>query len=323
MRKVKYFYNTNTLRYEKLETPLHVKLLRVLSFIASSLVTALIIVAVAFRFLDSPKEKRLREQYNNAVQDYAQLNDEVRKLQDKVGELEDRDNNVYRAIFEANPLPDSARVKQIEKQKAVALLKGLSNSDLSTAVASNLNHLIARVAYQEKSYVEIASLMKNKEERLQCIPAIQPVRLTDLKRVASGYGMRIHPVLGIARMHNGLDFAAPQGTPIYSTGNGLIKIAGNTGNGFGNHVVINHGYGYETVYGHMVKVKVNSGQRVRRGELIGWVGSTGLSSGPHLHYEVHINGHPLNPGYFFLKDLNAIQQDELLKIADVNAKSLD
>jgi murein DD-endopeptidase MepM/ murein hydrolase activator NlpD len=323
MKKIKYFYNTNTLRYEKLETPLRVKLLRVLGFIAASIVTALIIVSIAFRYLDSPKEKILRQQYDAARQDYDLLNGHVKKLQQQMVELEKRDNQVYRSIFEANPLPDSARAKQIEQQKEIAFIQNMSNSELSTAVVKTLNNLTARLAYQQKSYVEIDGLIKNKEERLLCIPAIQPVSNKELSRIASGFGARIHPVLGIARMHNGLDFAAPQGSPIYATGNGTIKLAGNTGNGFGNHVVINHGYGYETLYGHMVRVKVGNGQKVRRGELIGWVGSTGLSSGPHLHYEVHINGHPVNPIYFFYKDLSPEQYDRLLKLADANAKSLD
>jgi murein DD-endopeptidase MepM/ murein hydrolase activator NlpD len=323
MKKIKYFYNTNTLRYEKLETPLRIKLLRVLGFIAASIVTALIIVSIAFRYLDSPKEKILRQQYDAARQDYDLLNGHVKKLQEQMVQLEKRDNQVYRSIFEANPLPDSARAKQIEQQNEIAFIQNMSNSELSTSVIKTLNNLIARLAYQQKSYVDIENLIKNQESRLICLPAIQPVSNKELSRIASGFGPRIHPVLGIARMHAGLDFAAPQGSPIYATGNGTIRIAGNTGNGFGNHVVINHGYGYETLYGHMVRVKVSSGQKIRRGELIGWVGSTGLSSGPHLHYEVHINGNPVNPVYFVFKDLSAEQYDRLLKLADANAKSLD
>jgi murein DD-endopeptidase MepM/ murein hydrolase activator NlpD len=322
MKKIKYFYNTNTLRYEKLETPLRIKLLRVLGFIAASIVTALIIVSIAFNYLDSPKEKLLRQQYDAARQDYDLLNGQVVKLQQQMVELEKRDNQVYRSIFEANPLPDSARAKQIAQQKEIALIQNMSNSELSNSITNTLNNLIARVAYQDKSYKEIDNLMKNKEERLLCLPYLQPVSNKDLNRIASGFGMRIHPVLGIARMHGGLDFAAPQGTPIYATGNGVVKVA-RYETGFGNHVVINHSYGYETVYGHMVKVKVSAGQKVRRGELIGWVGSTGLSSGPHLHYEVHINGTKVNPIYFFIKDLNAEQYDRVLKSADANAKSLD
>ncbi len=323
MKKIKYFYNTNTLRYEKLEMPLRVKLLRVLGFIAASIVTSIIIVSIAFLYVDSPKEKILRQQYDAARQDYDLLNGHVKKLQQQMVELEKRDNQVYRSIFEANPLPDSARAKQIQQQKEIAFIQNMSNSELSSSIVNTLNNLTARLAFQQKSYVEIDNLIKNKEERVLCIPAIQPVSNKELNRIASGFGPRIHPVLGIARMHNGLDFAAPQGSPIYATGNGTIKLAGNSGNGFGNHVVINHGYGYETLYGHMVRVKVSTGQKIRRGELIGWVGSTGLSSGPHLHYEVHINGHAVNPIYFFYKDLSAEQYDRLLKLADANAKSLD
>lgn len=323
MKKIKYYYNTSTLRYEKLETPLRVTLLRVLGFIAGSLVTAVIIVSVAFRIIDSPKEKILRQQYESARQNYELLSSNVRDLQHQMAELEKRDNDVYRAIFEANPIPDSARAKAMEKQKEIKLIQGMDQHDLSGSVAANLNNLIKRVAYQERSYEEIAGFIKNKEVLLACTPAIQPVSNKDLNRIASGFGYRIDPVYKTVKMHAGLDFAAPQGTPIYATANGTIRIAGNTGNGYGNHVIINHGYGYETLYGHMYKVKVKARQKVKRGEIIGYVGSTGKSTGPHCHYEVHKNGRALDPVYFFYNDLTPEQFDRLLKMAAASNQSLD
>ena len=186
---------------------------------------------------------------------------------------------------------------------------------------SNLN---ARIAYQFQSYNAISTLIRNQDEKLASIPAIQPISNKQLNRIASGFGMRIDPVYGTPKMHKGLDFTAPQGTPIYSTGDGIVKFAGKENGGFGNHVRINHGYGYETLYGHMFRVKVRAGQRVKRGEIIGWVGNTGKSTGPHCHYEVHINGNEVNPVYFFYNDLNAEQYDQLLKIAaNGSAKSFD
>lgn len=323
MKKIKYYYNTNTLRYEKLETPLRVILLRVLGFIAGSLVTAVIIVSVAFKLLDSPKEKVLRQKYESAKQDVDLLNGSVKKLQQQMAELEKRDNDIYRAIFEANPIPDSARAKAMEQQKEIQLVSSMDQHDLSGSVSGTLNNLIRRAAYQEKSYNEIAGFIKNKEVLLACTPAIQPVSNKDLNRIASGFGYRIDPVYKTIKMHAGLDFAAPQGTPIYATANGTVRVAGNLGNGYGNHVVINHGYGYETLYGHMYKVKARSGQRVRRGEVIGYVGSTGKSTGPHCHYEVHKNNQHVDPVYFFYNDLTPEQFDRLLKMAAASNQSFD
>ena len=323
MKKIKYFYNTNTLRYEKLETPLHLKLLRVLSFIATTIVTSLIFVALAFRYIDSPKEKLLRQQYDAAHEKMDVLNTHVEKLERQMTELEKRDNDVYRAIFEANPIPDSARAKAMENQKEILLVQRMGQNDLASSVATSINNIAQRMAFQDKSFREKQGFIKNKEVLLASTPAIQPVSNKDLDRIASGFGYRIDPVYKTVKMHAGLDFAAPQGTPIYATANGTITTAGNSGDGYGNHVIIDHGYGYETLYGHMYKVKVRNGQRVKRGEIIGYVGSTGKSTGPHCHYEVHKNDRPLDPVYFFYNDLTPEQFDRLLKKAAASNQSFD
>lgn len=323
MKKIKYFYNTNTLRYEKLETPFRVKLLRILGFLASSTVTSLIIVSIAFRYLDSPKEKLLRNQYDYMRERFATLNNRATKLEQQMKELEKRDNDVYRAIFEANPIPDSARAKAMEKQKEIRLVQGMDQQDLSGSIASTLNNLARRIAFQDKSFSEIQGFIKNKQVLLARTPAIQPVSNKNLNRIASGFGYRIDPVYKTVKMHAGLDFAASQGTPIYATADGTVTTAGNSGNGYGNHVVINHGFGYETLYGHMFRVKVRNGKRVKRGEIIGYVGSTGKSTGPHCHYEVHKNDRPLDPVYFFYNDLTPEQFDLLLKMAAASNQSFD
>lgn len=324
MKKIKYYYNTNTLRYEKLVTPLHVKLLRFFGFIAAAVVTAFIIVFLAFRFIPSPQAKLAEGKYEKMKENYDALVSQARMLQQQMAALEKRDNQVYRSIFEANPLPDSARAKLMEKTNELQKVATLNDDQLGNELAKTLNNVGARVKYEFSSYDEIEHLIKNQGEKLASIPAIQPVSNKDLDRIASGFGMRIDPVYGTPKMHKGLDFTAPQGTPIYATGNGTIEVAGQTGDGFGNHVVINHGYGYETLYGHMVKVKVKRGQKVKRGEVIGWVGSTGKSTGPHCHYEVHINGQEVDPVYFFYNDLTPEQFDRILKIASTgSAKSLD
>jgi murein DD-endopeptidase MepM/ murein hydrolase activator NlpD len=261
--------------------------------------------------------------YEALKDDYKALATKAKTLETEMAALEKRDNEVYRSIFEANPLPDSARAKLMEAKKELDKVNVMSDDQLSAEIAATLNNLTARITYQQNSYKEIEKLIKNQDQKLGCIPAIQPVSNADLSRVASGFGMRIHPIYGIAKMHYGLDFTAPQGTPIYATGDGTVTTAG-YGTGTGNHVIINHGYGYETVYMHMVRIKARGGQRVKRGEIIGWVGNTGASTGPHCHYEVHINGSPVDPVYFFFNDLNAEQYDRLLKIAATgSARSFD
>lgn len=323
MKKIKYFYNPNSLRYEKLETPLRVKLLRVLGFISASIVTALIIVSIAYRFFPSANEKRLMKENDALSDNYKILNEKITKLQRSLAELEKRDNEVYRTIFEANPLPDSARAKQQQQLEELQLVLQMDKNELTTSIVQNISNVGARISSQQKSYNEIAGFIKNKEQLLAGTPAIQPVSNKDLNRVASGFGYRVDPVYKTVKFHAGLDFAAPQGVPVYATANGVVKVAGNLGNGYGNHVVVNHGYGYETLYGHMFKVVVRNGRQVKRGEILGYVGSTGKSTGPHLHYEVHKNGRPLDPVYFFYNDLTPEQFDRILKVAAASNQSLD
>jgi murein DD-endopeptidase MepM/ murein hydrolase activator NlpD len=323
VKKIKYYYNTNTLRYEKLETPLRVTLLRVLGFISAALVTAIIIVSVAYRYFPSANEKLLLQANERLQENFYVLEDKTRELQRQMVELEERDNEVYREIFESDPIPDSARAKRIEQQQEIRIVQAMNRFDLEQSIAHTLNNLSNRIKAQEKSYTEIAGFIRNKEQLLASTPAIQPISNKELKRVASGYGYRIDPVYKTVRFHAGLDFTAPQGTPIYATANGVAKVAGNAGNGYGNYVILNHGYGYETLYGHMFKVKIKAGTRVKRGEIIGYVGSTGKSTGPHCHYEVHKNGRPIDPVYFFYNDLTPEQFDQILKMAAAGNQSFD
>ena len=323
MKKIKYYYNTNSLRYEKLETPLRVKLLRIFGFVAAAIVTAALISYIAFQFIGSPKEKILQKQNSQLRDEYNDLSDELETMQKQMHELEKRDNDVYRAIFEASPIPDSARAKELAKQQEIAKVEGLREHQLITSIKQTLNNLHSRIAAQSKSYNEVEDLVKNKAQLLAHTPAIQPVSNKDLNRIASGFGYRIDPVYKTTKFHAGLDFAAPQGTPIYATADGTVTTSGNTGNGYGNHVIINHGYGYETLYGHMVRTKAIVGRPVKRGEIIGWVGSTGKSTGPHCHYEVHKNGTKIDPIYFFYNDLSPEQFDLILKQAAASNQSFD
>lgn len=324
MKKIKYYYNTHTLRYEKLVTPLRVKLLRFFGFMSALIVSSAIVIYLYNQFVPRPTDIESKRKYELMKVNYQSLLTKTSTLENQMASLERRDNEVYRSIFEANPLPDSARVKQIEKKKELQKVNVMNDDELGEEIAAQLNNLDARITYQFASYKDIEKLINNQEAKLSSIPAIQPVSNKQLNRIASGFGMRIDPVYGTPKMHKGLDFTAPQGTPIYATGDGVVSVAGYSESGYGNHVEINHGYGYETLYGHMVRVKVRKGQRVKRGEVIGWVGSTGKSTGPHCHYEVMVNGNNVDPVYFFYNDLNAEQYDQLLKLAAMgSAKSFD
>lgn len=324
MKKIKYFYNTQTLKYEKLVVSLRVKILRVLGFISAAIVTGIIFLSVAYRFLDSPKEKLLRADIDNMKEEYDALQGRMNELKGHMDELQHRDNEIYRVIFEAAPIPDSVRAGKPEKtDEEMQQLQSKDNHEVIRATAKVLQELINRVKVQEKSYVQIEDLIKNKQKMLASIPAIQPVSNKDLDRIASGFGYRIDPIYKTMKFHGGLDFAAPSGTPIYSTGDGVIEEASLSDVGYGNHVIVNHGYGYKSLYGHMVRMKVKRGQTVKRGDVVGWVGSTGKSTGPHCHYEVSKNGTRVDPVYFFYNDLTPEQFDRMLKIARSGNQSFD
>jgi murein DD-endopeptidase MepM/ murein hydrolase activator NlpD len=323
MKKIKYYYNTQTLRYEKQVVPFRETLLKILAFLSAAIVTGAIIVSIAFRFIDSPKEKLLRVQLESAQEEIKLYSSRVMSLDERMKMLETRDNEVYRSVFEAAPIPDSARARQIEKKKELQVVAGLGNNEIAAGINRTLDILNNRLLNQEKSYKEIEGMIRNKEKLLASTPAIQPISNKNLNRLTSGFGYRIDPLYKTVKFHAGLDFTAPQGSPIYATADGIVSTAGNLGNGYGNHVIISHGYSYSTLYGHMYRIKAKNGQRVRRGEVIGYVGNTGKSTGPHLHYEVIKGSKHLNPIYFFYNDLTSAQYQEILKLAASRNQSSD
>jgi murein DD-endopeptidase MepM/ murein hydrolase activator NlpD len=323
MKKIKYFFNTHTLRFEKIEVPFKVRLLQTIGFILASIGVGVLFVAILFQYIDSPKERLLRQQNTAYKESYAVLQERMKQLELQMVELEQRDNEVYRSIFEATPIPDSARVKEMLAKNEIRLIQSLSNTELIENMRNQLNNLSLRMSFQSQSFVEITTMVKNKEKLLRAIPAIQPISNKNMKRVASGFGYRIDPLYKDFRLHAGLDFSAPTGTPIYATSDGVVQQAGFSTDGYGNKVVINHGYGFQTLYAHMVRVKAKAGQSVKRGEVIGYVGSTGKSTGSHLHYEVIKRGAKVDPVYYFFNDLTPAQFDRLLKEAAANKQSLD
>jgi murein DD-endopeptidase MepM/ murein hydrolase activator NlpD len=323
MKKVKYYYNTQSLRYEKFEDSLQSKILRIVGFISATLVFAFIIVYLAYTYLDSPKEKTLKREISQMQLEYDLLNKKLDHMTRVMADLQDRDDNIYRVIFEAEPIPLSIRQAGSGGINKYSELMNYDNGQLMSSAAQKMDLIRKQLYIQSKSYDEVSLLIKKKEEVLSSIPAIQPISNKQLSHIASGFGMRMDPIYKIPKMHEGLDFTAPTGTPIHATGDGTISIVEYGDRGYGNHVTINHMVGYQTHYAHMSRIIVRERQEVKRGDIIGYVGSTGKSTAPHCHYEVIKNGVKIDPVNFFFNDLTPLEYEEMLKSADLSNQSFD
>ncbi len=324
MKRVrKYYYNTTTHRFEKLVVSWRVRLLRIIGFISSTLLTAGIMVAITFYLLDSPKEKQMRNELLHLHEQYVLLNKQVGSLSQMLGELEDRDNQIYRTIFESAPLPDSIRYGKKYLEQHTRRFAYLSTEDLMKQVENDLAQLLHRIDIQKQSHDTLLKLVQSKEKMLASIPAIQPVSNKNLKRMTSGFGYRIDPIYKTVKLHSGLDFSAPVGTPIYATADGTVRTATFDAGGYGRHVIIHHGYGYQTLYAHMVRIKVTPGEKVKRGQVIGWVGTSGKSTAPHCHYEVIRNNQKVDPVHYFFNDLSPVDYERMIKMAAASNQSFD
>jgi len=323
MSKIKYKFNTKSLTYEKVTVPIGKRVWQILSYLATGLVFATITTFVAYNYFDSPKEKQLKREIAELILQYELLNSRMEEIVLVLDDIQERDNNVYRTIFEAEPIPASIRKAGFGGVDRYKILQGFNNSNLIIETSKRLDRISKQLYIQSKSFDEVAKLVKNKEKLLASIPAIQPISNEDLRHQPGGFGWRTHPIYKTAEFHPGMDFAAPMGTEIYATGDGIIERADNTAQGYGNHVVINHDYGYKTLYAHMTKFVVRIGQQVKRGQLIGFVGSTGLSTAPHVHYEVIKNGQKTNPINFYYNDLTPEQYQKLIELSTQSSQSFD
>ena len=323
MAKVKYYYDSDTLSYRKIELRKRDKFKRMLGFLLSSILMGLFLMFITFQFIESPKEKAQKRELENMELNYGLLNKKMSQVEQVLEGIQHRDNEIYRLYFETNPIPEEQRKAGFGGVNRYKSLEGFENSDMIIDVSKNMDILSKQLYIQSKSLDEIINLAEDKEKLLAGIPAIQPIRKEDLSRMASGYGWRSDPFTKARKKHNGMDFTAPTGTPIYATGNGKVKRADNTASGFGQHIEIDHGYGYKTIYAHLSKYNVKRGQTVSRGDLIGFVGNTGRSVGPHLHYEVHKNGRPINPINFYYGNLTPEEFKEMLKTASQEGQSYD
>jgi septal ring factor EnvC (AmiA/AmiB activator) len=323
LARTKFIFNTKTLSYEKHIEPIGKRILKLVSLLSTSLGISIITIFLVYRFVDSPKEKKLKRDIANLEYNYQLLDQRIERINKVLKDLEDRDDNIYRAIFEAEPIPDELRQSGFAGVNRYDKLEGYNQSELIIAMTKKVDQLAKATVIQSKSYDDIWNLIHNQDKMLGSIPAIMPIQQKDLKLMASGFGERIDPIYKTSHFHAGMDFVADIGKPIYATGNGTIEFAGTDDSGYGIHVKINHGFNYLTLYGHMSELKCIQGQKVKRGDLIGLVGSTGKSVGPHLHYEVHKNGTPVNPVNYYFSDLTAEEYNELIELSRQPSQSFD
>lgn len=323
MAELKYRFNPETLNFERIRLSAWQKGRRLLLLLLPGLLVGLLGIFLVYQFVDSPKEALLRRENKQLLLQYELINKQLSEVENVMADIRRRDDNLYRVIFEADPLPESVRQAGSGGINRYRNLKGLMSSDLVIETRKRLDKLTRQMVVQSRSLDEVASMVLLKQEMLASIPSIQPVSNEDLNRTSSGFGWRIHPIHKINKFHAGMDFTAKTGTPIHATGDGKVVFAEYASNGYGMHVIIDHGYDYQTLYAHMSKIHVRRGQKVKRGEELGLIGNSGLSAGPHLHYEVHRNGEAVDPVNFYFNDLSPEEYARMIELSQNAGQSLD
>jgi len=299
------------------------RMMQFLSVFATGLVFASVVLILAYNFMESPKERILRREIEQYKLQYAILNERLENVQAVVADLQDRDDNIYRVIFESDPIPSSVRKAGFGGTDRYSRLEGYRNSDLIINTTRKLDVLTSQLVVQSKSFDEVFTLAKRKEELVASMPAIQPVSNKDLRRIGSYFGYRTDPFYKVTKFHEGIDFTAPVGTDIYATGDGTVTSVEFSRSGYGNCIIINHGFGYQTVYAHLSKMNVKKGEKVKRGQVIGFVGNTGKSTSPHLHYEVRKSGRPVDPINYFFNDITPEEYAQMIELSQRPSQSLD
>ena len=322
MRKVYYIYNPKTRTYDRIYPTLRQRIMSYLRRLFVGMGLGAGSFLVFFFIFGSPSEKSLRTENSQLQAQYHILSTRLDEALDVMKQIQQRDDNLYRVIMQADPVNDRLRLASYGNTNRYGELMDMANSRLVVNTSKKMDLLARQLYIQSESFDEVVEMCKKHDEMLECIPAIQPVSNKDLKRTASGYGARIDPIYKTVKFHEGMDFSANVGTPVYVTGNGKVIKAGWEGL-YGNCITVDHGFGYVTKYAHLSKIRVRNGQNVVRGEIIGEVGSTGKSTGPHLHYEVHLKGKVMNPVNYYFMDLNAEDYDKMVEIASNHGKVYD
>ena len=320
--KKKYKINPETLAMEQVEHGFRYWVRQTGIYILAGIVIGILFLYLFLTFVPSPREKQLLREKASMESQLEVLNSQVDQMQVVMTDLQQRDDNLYRVLFGAEPIPLSVRQGAQRKIDYYEQLAQMTNSELAADLSLKVDLLEKEIYVQAKSYDEVAQMAKEQEIRMENIPAIQPVMNKDLKRVASGYGMRIDPVYHVRKFHQGMDFTAPTGTEVFATGNAKVDFAG-WKQGYGNTVILDHGYGYKTLYAHLYKILVRKGQKVRRSDIIALVGNTGKSTGPHLHYEVRLNNKPVDPRNYYFYDLSPEEYDQMIQLSNNFGQMLD
>ncbi|MFO7613748.1 MAG: M23 family metallopeptidase [Bacteroidales bacterium] len=322
-KKAKYIFNAKTLSYEYARITARHMLLKILSYITTGVVFTMAIIVVGSYFFDSPKERMLKRELRQYELQFKLMNGKLEQIQVVLNDMADRDDNIYRVIFESEPVPTEARKAGYGGTDRYKILAGYRNSDIVIETARKLDQITAKLYVQSKSFDDVSEMARNKSLLLASIPAIQPISNKDLRRLSSYFGYRTDPFYKVLKFHEGVDFSAPTGTDIYATGDGVVFSSQRARGGYGNQIIIDHGFGFKTMYAHLQEFKVRKGQRVKRGQVIGTVGNTGKSTSPHLHYEVLKNNKPVNPINYFFNDITAEQYEEMLILSQRPSQSMD
>jgi murein DD-endopeptidase MepM/ murein hydrolase activator NlpD len=323
MTPTKYKFDPDSLSFDKIRLGIRTLLLRFLAYFVGSVIIALIYWTIFAAFFDSPKEKALKREVEQMTIQYNLIHREMANVETVLDDLQKTDDNLYRSIFEAEPVPTTEREGGIGGVNRYESLEGYNNSNLVIETSSRLDKIRKKVYVQSKSYDDLIKLAENKGEMLKSVPAIIPISNKDLTRTASGYGWRIHPFYKISKFHYGMDFTAPLGTEIYATGKGTVISVQTATRGLGKHVIIDHGFGYSSIYAHLSNFNVRVGQKVQRGDIIGFVGSTGTSVANHLHYEIKLNGVNVDPVNYYFEDLSPAEYEKMVLIASKTGQSFD
>ena len=323
MPPTKYKFNPDSLSFDRIRLGIRTLLFRSLAYFVGSVFIALIYWTIFAAFFDSPKEKALKREVQQMTIQYELIHREMADVENVLVDLQKTDDNLYRSIFEAEPIPSTLRDGGIGGVNRYEALEGFNNSNLVIETANRLDKIRKKIYVQSKSFDDLIKLSRNKEEMLKCLPAIIPISNKDLTRTASGYGMRIHPIYRISKFHYGMDFTAPLGTDIYATANGTVVGVLTAQRGLGKHIIIDHGFGYSTIYAHLNNFNVRVGQKVQRGDIIGFVGSSGTSVANHLHYEIKLNGVNVDPVNYYFEDLSAVDYEKMVEIASKTGQSFD
>ena len=323
MARKKYIYNPQTLDYEEYKPSKSKRIRGVLFFLITAGILGYVVMTLINNAVGTPKERMQARELEFMKLQYDIINDKIETIDELLAEMQDRDDNIYRMIFEADPIPTSVRKAGYGGINRYDALNGYENTSIVKETAKKIDVVESQLNVQSRSFDDVYDMAKNKANMLSCIPAIMPVKDVDIYRISSHYGYRTDPFYKVQKLHSGIDFAGPIGTHIYCTGDGVVEKVTLGNNGYGNNIVINHGYGYKTRYAHINKSYVKVGQKVKRGEYIADMGNSGKSTAPHLHYEVIKNDKAINPVNFFFNDLTPEEYDKIIELSEKPSMTMD